>query len=233
MTRVALITAAGSGIGAACARRMAESGWQVAVGSSSGKGQRLGEELGGLGFTASNTSPGDIEAMVDQTVSHYGRIDAVINSCGPTATGELLSIDDEEWHAGLEMILLSILRLCRAITPIFEAQGGGSIVNVSSFAAVEPDAAYPVSSVMRAALGAFCKLYADRHGRADIRMNNLLAGFILTKWPERDENRERIPLGRYGDVEEFAATAAFLVSDEARYITGQNIRIDGGLTRSL
>jgi NAD(P)-dependent dehydrogenase (short-subunit alcohol dehydrogenase family) len=116
-----------------------------------------------------------------------------------------------------------------------QAGGGGAIVNISTFSAFEPDLAFPVSSTLRAALGSFTKLFADKHAASNIRMNNVLPGFIRSR-PERPENdaaRQRIPLGRYGSLDELAKTVAFLVSDGGGYVTGQNIRIDGGLTRSV
>jgi NAD(P)-dependent dehydrogenase (short-subunit alcohol dehydrogenase family) len=232
-TKVALITAAGSGLGAACARELAAQGFKVAVSSASGKGEALGRALGGLGVTASNASADDLGDLVKRTFETFGRIDVVVNSCGSIPTGDLLGISDEEWHAGLDMVLLSVVRIARAVTPIFERQGAGCIINVSTFAAYEPDLTYPVSSALRAALGSFAKLYADRYGEKNIRMNNVLPGFFKTRWPEKNENRQRIPLKRYGQPEEFAKTVAFLASDAASYITGQNIRIDGGIARSV
>lgn len=231
--KVALITAAGSGLGAACARELAEQGFKVAVSSASGKGEALGDELGGLGVTASNVSADDLSNLVRRTFETFGRIDVVVNSCGSIPTGDLLSISDEDWHAGLDMVLLSVIRIARAVTPIFERQGAGCIINVSTYAAYEPDLTYPVSSALRAALGSFAKLYADHYGDKNIRMNNVLPGFFKTRWPEKNENRQRIPLKRYGQPEEFAKTVAFLASDAASYITGQNIRIDGGIARSV
>ena len=233
MEKVALITAAGSGLGAACAREMAAAGFKVAVASSSGKGEALGHELGGLGFIASNLSPDDIGRIVRETHAAFGRIDVVVNSCGAVARGDLLEISDADWHAGIDMILLSVIRIARAVTPIFLAQGGGTIINVSSFAASEPDAAFPVSSPLRAALGGFTKLYADQYAGRKIRMNNVLPGYFETRWPPRDEIAQRIPMHRYGDPVELAKTVAFLASDGAGYITGQNIVVDGGLTRSI
>jgi NAD(P)-dependent dehydrogenase (short-subunit alcohol dehydrogenase family) len=233
MQKVALVTAAGSGLGAACAREFAAAGYQVAVSSSSGKGEALGAELGGLGITGSNTSADDIARTVDQTMQAFGRIDAVVNSCGSIPSGDLLAISDDDWHVGLDMILLSVVRLARNVTPIFEKQGSGVIINVSTFAAYEPDLVYPVSSALRAALGSFAKQYSERYGPKNIRMNNLLPGFFKTRWPEKEEARQRIPARRYGQPQEFAKTVVFLASDDASYIMGQNIRIDGGLTKSV
>jgi len=233
MERVALITAAGSGLGAACARELANAGFRVAVSSSSGKGEQLGRELGGLGLTGSNTSIDDVARIVKQTCEAYGRIDVVVNSCGAVPKGDLLAISDQDWHSALDMILLSVIRIARAVTPVFEKIGGGTIINVSTYSTFEPDLAFPVSSSLRAALGSFAKLYSDRYADKNIRMNNVLSGYVPTRWPEQEEIKQRIPMRRYGTAKEFAKTVAFLASDGAGYITGQNIRVDGGLTRSF
>lgn len=230
--KVALITAAGSGMGAECARTLAGAGWRVAVSSSSGRGEALGRELGGLGFTASNTDPEALARVVQETLAAYGRIDAVVNSCGGIPYGDLLAIPDADWHAGLDMVLLSVIRIARLVTPSFEVQGGGVIVNISSFAAVEPNLTYPVSSALRSALSGFTKMYAERYAASHIRMNNVLPGFVLTK-TESEAVKERVPMRRYGSIAEIAGTVLFLLSDAAAYVTGQNIRVDGGLSRSL
>jgi NAD(P)-dependent dehydrogenase (short-subunit alcohol dehydrogenase family) len=109
---------------------------------------------------------------------------------------------------------------------------GAAIARELRFAAFEPDSDFPVSAALRTALASFTKLYADRYAKAGIRMNNLLPGFI-DSLPEKPERTARIPMGRYGTVAEVAKTAAFLLSDDAAYITGQNILVDGGLVRGL
>jgi NAD(P)-dependent dehydrogenase (short-subunit alcohol dehydrogenase family) len=164
MQKVAVITAGGSGMGAAAARRLAADGFAVAILSSSGKGEALANELGGVGITGSNQSNDDVQRLVNATF--------------------------------------------------------------------EPDPAFPTSGVARAGLAAFTKLYADTYAPQGIRINNLLPGFI-NSLPEKEEFRARIPMGRYGRVEEIAGTVSFLASDASGYITGQNLRVDGGITRSV
>jgi NAD(P)-dependent dehydrogenase (short-subunit alcohol dehydrogenase family) len=229
---VAIITAAGSGMGAAIARELAGRGYAVAILSSSGKGEALAQELGGIGITGSNLEVADLERLVERTLAEFGRIDALVNSAGHGPKGELLQISDEDWHRGLEVYLLNVIRMCRLVTPAMERQGKGAIVNISTYATFEPEKSFPTSGVFRAGLAAFTKLYADAHAAKNIRINNILPGFI-DSLPERAEFRARIPMGRYGTVKEIAATAAFLISDAAGYITGQNLRVDGGITRSV
>ncbi len=230
--RVAIVTASGRGIGEAIARRLAADGYRLGLMSPSGASEALAAELDGFGVTGSVTDPDDLAALVTGTMERYGRIDAVLNHTGHPPKGPLLDIPDEDWHNGLDLVMLNVIRMARLVTPIMVAQGGGAIVNISTFAIFEPSPVFPVSASLRAALAAFTKLYSDEYAAAGIRMNNLLPGFI-DSLPETEERRSAIPMGRYGTVEEIAATAAFLLSDEATYITGQNLRVDGGLTRSV
>ena len=230
--RVAIVTAAGSGIGAACARELAGRGYAVALMSPSGKAEALAEELGGLGLTGSVTEPADLEALVGGTLDRYGRIDGVVNSTGHPASGEVLELTDRQWHEALDLVVLNVVRMARLVTPAMRRQGSGAIVNVSTFSAFEPSPAFPLSSSLRAALAGFAKLYADRYAAEGIRMNNVLPGYMQS-FEIDEQTRESIPMRRRGSVAEVAKTAAFLLSEDSGYIAGQNIRVDGGLTRSV
>lgn len=230
--KVALVTAGGSGMGAAAARRLARDGFKVAILSSSGKGEALAGELGGLGVTGSNQSNDDLKRLIDGAVDRWGRIDVLVNSAAHGPRAPLLELSDADWHRGMEVYFLNVVRAARLVTPVMQKQKSGAIINISTFAAFEPDPVFPTSGVFRAGLAAFTKLFADRYAAENIRMNNVLPGFI-DSLPEKQEFRSRIPMGRYGSSEEIAATIAFLASDGAGYITGQNIRVDGGITRSV
>ncbi|WP_034417360.1 SDR family oxidoreductase [Candidatus Entotheonella palauensis] len=230
--KVAMITAGGSGMGAGAARALAAEGFQVAILSSSGKGEALAKELGGVGVTGSNQSNEDLKRLVDLTVEQWGRVDVLVNSAGHGPRGPLLELSDEDWHQGMEVYFLSAVRPTRLVTPIMQQQQSGVIINISTFAAFEPDPVFPTSGVFRAGLAAYAKLFADRYAAENIRMNNVLPGFI-DSLPEQEQFRERIPMQRYGKTEEIASVIAFLASDGAGYITGQNIRVDGGITRSV
>ena len=219
-------------MGAAVARKLAGLDYKVAILSSSGKGEALASELGGVGVTGSNQNTDDLQRLVDAAIDQFGKIDAVVNSAGHGPKGKLLEISDEDWHLGMEVYFLNVVRIARLVTPLMQSGNGGAIVNISSFAAFEPDPAFPTSATFRAGLASFTKLYADQHAADGIRMNNVLPGFI-DSLPEKEHFRERIPMGRYGTVDEISETVAFLLSDGAKYITGQNVRVDGGITRSV
>ncbi len=111
-------------------------------------------------------------------------------------------------------------------------QESGVIINISTFAAFEPDPEFPTSGILRAGLAAFTKLFSDKYAAQNVRMNNVLPGFI-DSLPEKEESRCRIPMGRYGKSSEIASVVSFLASEGAGYITGQNIRVDGGITRHV
>ena len=230
--KVAIITAAGQGIGAAIARELKESGYQLALMSNSGGAVKLAEELGGIATTGSVTNPNDLEKLVDTVMEKYGRIDAVVVNTGHPPKGEILALTDEDWHTGLDLLILPVARMARLVTPIFESQGSGAVVNISTFSAFEPNTSFPVSSALRAGLAGYAKLYADRYAAAGIRMNNVLPGF-MDNYPSSPEIVEKIPMKRYAKVQEVAKTVRFLLSGDAGYITGQNIRVDGGITRGL
>jgi len=232
MKPVALVTASSQGMGEAIARELHARGYALALMARSDRIMTLANELGGVAVQGSVTDPADLERFVTMATERYGRIDAVVNHTGHPPKGDLLAIPDADWHLGLDVVLLNVIRMVRLVTPIMEKARKGAIVNVSTFAAFEPDPDFPVSASLRTALAAFTKLYADRYAKAGIRMNNVLPGFI-DSLPEKEDRRARIPMGRYGSVAELAKTVAFLLSDDAGYVTGQNLLVDGGLVRGL
>ncbi|OUR79556.1 3-oxoacyl-ACP reductase [Alphaproteobacteria bacterium 46_93_T64] len=230
--KVAIITAGGSGMGAGAAIQLAEDGFNVAILSSSGKGEELGNKLGGIGVTGSNQENADLEKLVQQTMDKWGRVDVLVNSAGHGPRAEILELTDDDWHRGMDVYFMNVVRPTRLVTPIMRAQKSGVIINISTFAAFEPDPVFPTSGVFRAGLAAYTKLFSDKYAAENVRMNNVLPGFI-DSLPEKEEFRRRIPMERYGKTEEVSKVIAFLASDGAGYITGQNIRVDGGITRSV
>ncbi len=243
---VAIVTAAGQGMGEACARELAGRGYALALMSPSGASTRLAKELGGIGLDGSVTETDDLEKLVAMTLDKHGRIDAVVNNTGhapwsqrasgppfdPDVEAPLLDIPDEDWHGGLDLLVLNVVRMCRLVTPVMISQGGGAMVNISTFGALEPRLIFPLSSSLRLALAGFAKLYADQHGKHGIRMNNVLPGF-MENWPMDEAVRRTVPMARSGEMGEVARTVAFLISDDAGYITGQNILVDGGVNRGV
>ena len=243
---VAIVTAAGQGMGEASARELSARGYALALMSPSGASTKLAGELGGIGLDGSVTETADLEKLVAMTLDKHGRIDAVVNNTGhapwsqhasgpgfdPDVNAPLLDIPDGDWHGALDLIVLNVVRMCRLETPVMIEQGGGALVNISSFGTLEPRLIFPLSSSLRGALSGFTKLYADQNGGHGIRMNNVLPGF-MENWPMNDPVRRTIPLARSGEMIEVAKTVAFLLSDDAGYITGQNILVDGGVNRSV
>jgi NAD(P)-dependent dehydrogenase (short-subunit alcohol dehydrogenase family) len=230
--KVAIVTAGGSGMGAAAARKLAKDGFRVAILSSSGKGEALAKELGGIGVTGSNQSSDDVKRLVDRVVAEWGRIDALVNSAGHGPRAPILDITDDDWRKGMDVYFLSAIRPIRLVTPIMQKQKSGAIVNISTAWVYEPSEMFPTSAVMRAGLASFTKIFADKYAADNIRINNVMPGWI-DSLPGTEERRRSVPLQRYGTTEEIAGTISFLVSDAAGYITGQNIRVDGGVTHSV
>jgi NAD(P)-dependent dehydrogenase (short-subunit alcohol dehydrogenase family) len=230
--KVALIVGGGSGMGAAAARRLAADGFAVAILSSSGKGEALAQELGGLGVTGSNQSNDDLKRFVDLAMARWGRIDALVNSAGHGPRAKLLEITDEQWGTGFDVYFMNVARATRLVAPVMTGQGGGAIVNISTAWVAEPSPMFPTSAVARAGLAAYTKLFADEYAARNVRMNNVLPGWI-DSLPATEDRRAGVPMQRYGTSEEIAATISFLVSDGAAYITGQSLRVDGGLMRSV
>jgi NAD(P)-dependent dehydrogenase (short-subunit alcohol dehydrogenase family) len=224
---VAIVIAAGGGVGGACTRELAQRGYDLVLMSAGGSAVKLADELGGTAVTGSLAEAADLKTVVDTALEKHGRIDAVVNN-----SGHFIEISDEDWHHGLDMCVLNVVRMARLVTPVMERQGSGAIVNISSFAAKEPSAKFPVGSALRMALAGVMKLYSDRYARAGIRMNNVLPGFV-DNHPMSDAVRREVPMGRTCSSDELAKTVAFLLSADSGYITGQSIVIDGGLNRGV
>lgn len=232
--QVAVVVGGGSGIGAAVVRELSAAGYALVVLSPSGRGRELAESLGGVGLDGSNRSEDDLRAVVDLALATYGRIDVVVNNSGHGASGSVLDLTDADWQDGLEGYLLNVVRMARVVTPHLVEQGSGAIVNISTSSPFEPNPRYPVSATFRSGLATFTKLWTDEFGPAGLRMNNVLPGWTV-KDPSSvaPEWTQRIPLRRPAQYAEIAKVVRFLASDEASYVTGQNVRADGGVSRSV
>jgi len=229
---VVIITASSQGIGGGIAHVLASKGYRVSLMARGPAVLALASELGGTAIQGSVDSPHDIERLVTHTMGKYGRIDAVVNNTGHPPKGDPLSLTDAEWATGYDLILGSVIRMARQVTPVMRAQGRGAVVNISSYAAATPEAGRPVSSVFRAALSAWTRVYAEVAAPFGVRVNSILPGFIATH-ATASPAPESILLRRYGQPQDVAHAVAFLLSDDAAYITGQNIIVDGGMVRRL
>ena len=234
--KVALMTGTGQGIGRGCAIEMVKAGYKVSLMSPSNRSIELAEELGGIGHRGSVLDVSDLEGMIHDTMTKYGRIDAIVSNMGhggavPEAIktvgfdvnfdGPLLELSDELWHESLDMYVLNVVKIARIVTPILIEQGGGAFVNISSMNTIEPRAPYPMS-MLRCALHSFSKLYGDRYARHNIRMNSLLPGFCENVNLSEQARRE-IPAQRPATFEEIWQACVFLASEGARYINGHSI----------
>ena len=198
--KVAVVTAGGSGMGAAAARKLAADGYKVAILSSSGKGEALAKELGGVGVTGSNQSNDDLKRLVDLAVSTWGRIDVLVNSAGHGPRAQILEISDDDWHKGLDTYLMNVIRPTRLVAPVMQRQKAGTIINISTAWTFEPSPMFPTSAVFRAGLASFTKIFVEAYSGDNIRMNNVLPGWI-DSLPATEERRDSVPLKRYGTSE--------------------------------
>jgi NAD(P)-dependent dehydrogenase (short-subunit alcohol dehydrogenase family) len=225
---VAIVTAASKGIGAACARELAARGWKVALLARSDAVRAVAEELGGVAVQSDVTDTKSLDALVGEALAEWGRIDGAVINSGHAKRAPLLEITDEEWATGFELLFMTTVRLVNRLAPEMIKRGKGSIVTVSTAWAQAPNLRYPVSSPMRAGLGAYVKLASDELASKGVRVNALLPGFIDSQ--NHDAALiETVPMKRVGSVEEFAKVAAWLLSDESSYVTGQRWRVAGGV----
>lgn len=227
--KVALVTAASKGIGAAVARKLGTAGYKLVLMSRTDSIYDISNELSARPIKGSVEDIKDLERMVHLAYEKYGRIDVLVNNSGHASKGELLEISDEDWISGFNILLMNVVRMSRLVVPIMNDQEqGGSIVNISTFGALQPSINFPISSVARAGLTAYMKLFSKEFASEKIRMNNVLPGFI-DSYPADEHTINSIPLLRQGTPEEVSELVLFLASEKSQYITGQDILIDGGL----
>ena len=230
--KTCVIVGGGRGMGAATAREMAKRGYDLALMSPSETCEMLAAELSGIAHRGSAENQSDLTALIEATLAQYGRIDSLLIHVGGPPKGDLLDISDDDWDKANQMVLKPVITCAKLVTPIMAEQGGGSIVNITTFSALEPSLTFPTSSVYRASVSAFTKLYSDRYADQNIRMNCLLPGFTDSlDLPQKFA--DMAPMKRLAKAEEQAKAAAFLLSDDSSFITGQSLRSDGGLTRAL
>jgi len=255
--RVALVAAGSRGLGFASARALAREGASVALfsrnqGAAETAARKIADETGvrTLGFAADVTAPADLQRAVETTVSRLGRLDVLVTNAGGPAPGTFRSVDDAAWQRAFELNLLSAVRLIRAALPHLEQSGRGRVLLLSSITVRQPIDVLILSNSVRIGIAGLSKSLANELASARITVNQVCPGRIATdRVRELDEARARttgasldqvrrdaeqaIPLGRYGEPDEFAAVVAFLASEQAGYITGATVMVDGGATRGV
>ena len=233
--KVAIVTAASRGIGAGCARELADRGYTVSLMARSERVLDLASELGGIAIQGSIASYQDLEKLVTNTLSRFDRLDAVVNSFGDPPRPDLLEIDDEMWQENFEMLFMSVVRMARLITKPMQQAGGGAIVNISACDSQEPDLATPFSGTLRAAMEGFTKLYAKRYRSDRIRMVSIAPFFVADSMEELAgwNVPENLMFDRPATYAELAKVVTFLLSDEAKFITGTTIKVDEAFSAAI
>ena len=207
--KVCVIIGGGKGMGAAVAREMNKRQYKIALMSPSENCEKLARELNGIAVRGKAENAADTQTLFDVAMKTYGRIDSLLIHVGGPPKGDLLAIKDEDWIKANEMILLPVIRMSKLVTPVMQAQGGGSIVNITTFSAFEPSLTFPTSSVYRVGVSSFTKLYSDRYGADNIRMNCLLPGF--TNSLDLPQKFADMAVKRLARAEEQAKAAACLL----------------------
>jgi 3-oxoacyl-[acyl-carrier protein] reductase len=255
--KVALVAGASKGLGYAVAHAMAREGAFVSIASRDDKsiadaGSRIERDTGSpvMSMAVDVRSADAIHSWASATVERFGGVDALMTNSGGPPAGAALSFDDLAWQDAAELLLFSTLRLVRAAVPHMEKRGGGAILMSTSSSVKEPIQNLGLSTVLRASVSALAKTLALELAASKIRVNQIIPGRIDTdRVRHLDEGNARklgisvadakarsiaaIPLGRYGEIEEFGRVGAFLLSDAASYVTGATVQVDGGLIRSI
>jgi 3-oxoacyl-[acyl-carrier protein] reductase len=238
--KVALVTGASKGLGLGVARALAQEGARVAVSARSRERvDRAASALGGRGYVHDAGDVDGVDKLVSAVQADLGPIDILItNSGGPPASPDALGFTLEQWRSAHQMLLLGAIALIEAVLPGMRERGWGRVLSMSSSVVREPSPVLVLSASHRAGLLAALKTIARQVAPDGVTVNTLLPGAIATDrlrelGADGPERVAQIPAGRLGTVEEFAAAAAFLCSEPARYITGTTLLVDGGASRSV
>lgn len=251
--KVAMVAGASRGLGYAVAQALASEGARVSIGSrDEGAIRAAAARLGGdvLALAVDVTSSDAIRDWAAATEKKFGGIDLLFTNSGGPPAGATMSFDDRAWHDAVELLLFSTLRMIRAAVPSMKSRGGGAILVSTSSSVKEPVQNLGLSTVVRASVSALAKTLALELAPDRIRVNQIIPGRIDTDRvrhldevnarkqgvsPEEAKRRAigAIPMGRYGEIEEFGRVGAFMLSDAASYITGSTVQVDGGLIRSV
>jgi meso-butanediol dehydrogenase/(S,S)-butanediol dehydrogenase/diacetyl reductase len=240
--KVAIVTGGASGIGAATARRLHGEGACVLIADVNGAlGEALAHDLGDgrASYRAVDVASwNEVEAMVDAAVAAYGRLDILFNNAGVGSFAATPDLSVEEWRRVIDIDLSGVFYGCRAAIPVMKAQGGGAIINTASASGLAGDYSFAAYNAAKGGVVNYTRAAGIDHARDGVRINAVCPGPVDTPiiagidaWPGvRDAWNERVPMGRFARAEEIAGVVAFLASDDASYMTGAIIAVDGGLT---
>jgi NAD(P)-dependent dehydrogenase (short-subunit alcohol dehydrogenase family) len=242
--KVAVITGASRGIGRAIALQFAQAGARVVVSSRKLEGvQAVAAEIlstGGeaLAVRAHVGQSGDIQALVQETLDTYGRLDITVNNAATNPHfGPLLTADEGQWDKILDTNAKGVFRLCKAVVPHMEAQGGGKILNMASIAGLRPSPGMGIYGISKAAIIMLTKILAFELGPANIQVNAIAPGVIKTRFSQllwqtpqfAEPILAQLPLGRFGEPQDVAGLALYLASPASDYVTGGVFLVDGGM----
>ena len=239
--KVAVITGAASGIGLATARRLVDEGAKVVMADL--QGDVVEERAAELGDAAHPhaldvTDLAAVEGLMADAVNTYGQLDIVFNNAGISSFGRVDEIDVEEWHRTIDVDLNAVFYGCRAAVPHLRDQGGGAIVNTASISGMFGDWGIPAYNAAKGAVMNLTRSLAADYARDNIRVNAVCPGGVETAMTDSLVNSRRaqvhyerlIPMARMGKPDEIASAVAFLASDDATYVTGHGLVVDGGVT---
>lgn len=239
--KVAIITGSGRGLGKEAAFLFAEEGAKVVVGdinyeSAEEVAAAIGEKGGeAMAVKLDVTDPASIQAMVDRVLEHFGSIDVLVNNAGITADAQLVKMNQDQWDRVIAVNLKGVYNCTKAIAPIMIARGSGRIINTSSVVGVYGNFGQTNYAATKAGVIGMTKVWARELGRKGITVNAVAPGFTMTEMmstvPEKILSgiRDKTPLGRLGEPRDIAYAYLYLASDEANFVNGATIQVDGGL----